>query len=181
MLVATAFTCLVAGEAPKAHLGVPPTPPAEFAAAVDSQPPAERAPAEAVGGTAAAPLHVAPETPAAADGVPPAPAAAEPDSEDEGHEATSPAPAKRRRRGRIPAEERFHRGLGAIRTRRHGVAQLAKTSDGDPSNHAEAMRDDSAMWGTSERSEIGNHEDKGSWSYIERSALPAGRRIVKLT
>ena len=43
------------------------------------------------------------------------------------------------------------------------------------------MRDDSAMWGTSERSEIGNHEDKGSWSYIERSTLPAGRRIVKLT
>eukprot|EP00966_Prymnesium_polylepis_P026839 620122-Prymnesium_polylepis.1 len=67
-----------------------------------------------------------------------------------------------------PREERFHRGLGAIRTRARGAAHLAKTSEGDPSNHGEAMRDDPFAWGQSEISEIGNHEGKGSWSYIIR-------------
>jgi hypothetical protein len=43
------------------------------------------------------------------------------------------------------------------------------------------MRMDAAGWGTSEASEINNHESKGSWSYIPRSDLPSGRRIVKLT
>jgi hypothetical protein len=171
LLVATSFTCLISGEAPKAHhedLGAPAQQLGEPAiAAAEPQTPA--APAAPAG-------PAAPLAPAAADDAVPALVPGETDDE-----ADAPAPPKRRRRSHIPAEERFHRGLGAIQTRRRGMARLAKSSDGDPSNHGEAMRDDAELWGASERDEIDNHEGKASWSYVERRTLPAGRRIVKLT
>mmetsp|Transcript_32844 Transcript_32844/g.79785 ORF Transcript_32844/g.79785 Transcript_32844/m.79785 type:complete len:1719 (+) Transcript_32844:1464-6620(+) len=80
----------------------------------------------------------------------------------------------------------FRRGLGPIHLRprsQAGTAHSARSScnSSDPTSHSEAMRLDASGWSASEASEIANHERAQSWSYIERDALPAGRRIVRLT
>ena len=166
MLVANTFVQLITGAPPLAAPTVPAAPP----------PLMPLTPATPVA-PAATPAPGAEEA-----GVAPTADAAEPTEGDAPDPpAGSPTRPRHRRRSRIPAEERFHRGLGAIRTRARGSAHLAKTSEGDPSNHGEAMRDDPTAWGQSEIGEIGNHESKGSWSYILRSEMPSGRRIVKLT
>eukprot|EP00966_Prymnesium_polylepis_P165689 3829933-Prymnesium_polylepis.1 len=43
------------------------------------------------------------------------------------------------------------------------------------------MELDPVGWLNSELAEILNHEKNKSWAYIDRSTLPRGRRIVKLT
>ena len=134
------------------------------------------APAPDAGVAPSVPIAGAPE-PSPAPDASPSPAAVEPDSEDG---APSPPPPRARRR-HIPAEERFHRGLGAIHTRSRGHVSLAKRGADDPANHRHAMELDPVGWLNSELAEILNHEKNGSWAYIDRSALPRGRRIVKLT
>ena len=59
-------------------------------------------------------------------------------------------------------------------------AALAKPSTVDPKNQAEAYRRDKDGWQKSEAKELTNHKANGSWEYIDRSALPRGRRLVKL-
>ena len=57
----------------------------------------------------------------------------------------------------------------------------ARGADGSPANRREAIADDEEGWITAEGGEITNHESKTSWTYHSRSALPHGRRLVKLT
>ena len=59
-------------------------------------------------------------------------------------------------------------------------AALAKPSTTDPKTQADAYRADKPNWMKSELKELKNHEDNGSWEYIPASALPRGRRLVKM-
>ena len=60
------------------------------------------------------------------------------------------------------------------------MAALAKPSSVDPKGQADAYSRDKPGWQKSEAKELKNHEDNGSWEYIDASALPRGRRLVKL-
>eukprot|EP00965_Chrysotila_dentata_P171295 5652998-Pleurochrysis_carterae.AAC.1 len=42
------------------------------------------------------------------------------------------------------------------------------------------MADDRAGWSAAEQAEIANHTSNRSWTYIDRSDVPAGRSIVRL-
>ena len=119
----------------------------------------------------AAPAAEAPPPPS------PPPLAAPPPSPD------TPSPARQQRRRRIPADELFQRSLGSIRDslRPRGAAKQARGADGSPANRREAIANDEEGWTTAEGGEIANHESKTSWTYHPRSALPRGRRLVKLT
>merc|ERR1712086_532188 len=61
-----------------------------------------------------------------------------------------------------------------------GAALLAKPSTVDPKSQADAYSRDKPGWQKSEAKELKNHEDNGSWEYIDASQLPRGRRLVKL-
>ena len=127
------------------------------------------------------PSYTPPETPEPAPAIAPAAAPVEPDSPPE--ELTPPSPHSRRRKKE--PHELFRRGLGAIRTRSSGSADLAKKPTGpdDPINHDHAIRLDAEGWGEkgAEGKEILNHHNNKSWSYILSSEKPRGRHIIKLT
>ena len=55
------------------------------------------------------------------------------------------------------------------------------TALGDPSNHREAMDQDEEGWRPSEIKEIKAHRRNGSFTEIDRSELPKGRRLVRMT
>eukprot|EP00965_Chrysotila_dentata_P178016 5880610-Pleurochrysis_carterae.AAC.1 len=42
------------------------------------------------------------------------------------------------------------------------------------------MADDRAGWTAAERAEIANHSSNRSWTYVDRSDVPANRAIVRL-
>ena len=52
---------------------------------------------------------------------------------------------------------------------------------GDPTNHREAMEMDAEAWRPSEIKELKAHRRNGSFSEIDRSELPKGRRLVRMT
>ena len=70
--------------------------------------------------------------------------------------------------------EELNRPGGTLR------AALAKPGSTDPKTQADAYRMDKPNWVKSEMKELKNHEDNGSWEYIPASALPRGRRLVKM-
>ena len=49
----------------------------------------------------------------------------------------------------------------------------------DPKNRADAMARDREGWTAAETDELRNHNSNGSWTVINRSKLPHGRRLVK--
>ena len=65
--------------------------------------------------------------------------------------------------------------------RRRARALKAASANGEPANHREAMLYDSVNWGKAEVTEIENHRSNGSFTEIDRSAVPKGRRLVRLT
>eukprot|EP00965_Chrysotila_dentata_P102239 3375772-Pleurochrysis_carterae.AAC.1 len=42
------------------------------------------------------------------------------------------------------------------------------------------MAEDHIGWSAAERAEIANHTSNQSWTYIDRSEVPAGRSLVRL-
>ena len=64
----------------------------------------------------------------------------------------------------------------------HGAANLARPSklSGDPRNRKEALAADSEGWTISMDKEIKNHSDCGSWVWMRRNDVPAGRHLIKL-
>ena len=52
---------------------------------------------------------------------------------------------------------------------------------GDPSNHHEAMRMNESGWRPAELAEIQNHLTNQSWTEIDASEVPHGRRLVRMT
>jgi len=61
-----------------------------------------------------------------------------------------------------------------------GRAHLATPSAGDPKGQKEAYAQNRDGWRLSERAELDNHQKNGSFEWIDRSAVPRGRRLVKL-
>ena len=61
-----------------------------------------------------------------------------------------------------------------------GFAGLAKPTSADPKGQKEAYKADYEGWRASERAELDNHESNRSFQWIDRSRVPAGRRLVKL-
>ena len=59
-------------------------------------------------------------------------------------------------------------------------AALAKPSAADPKSQTEAYAQNEVGWKASELKELKNHQDNGSWEYIDANQLPRGRRLVKL-
>ena len=60
-------------------------------------------------------------------------------------------------------------------------ARKAKASSTDPKNHREAMTLDQVGWTKAEETEIANHISNGSWTEIDQSEMPRGRRLVRMT
>ena len=58
---------------------------------------------------------------------------------------------------------------------------LLAGASGDPSNHNEAMRMNEKGWRPAELAEIQNHLTNKSWTEIDASEVPAGRRLVRMT
>ena len=59
----------------------------------------------------------------------------------------------------------------------------SSTSQMDPKNHYEAMRDDAEGWSEAELAELKNHQDNQSFTLMDRSKFESeapGRRLVKL-
>lgn len=61
-----------------------------------------------------------------------------------------------------------------------GSAFLAAPSAADPKSRKEALKMDKEGWMAAERKELDNHALNKSWSLIDRSHVPAGRRLVRL-
>ena len=57
----------------------------------------------------------------------------------------------------------------------------ARTGPEDPPNQRTAYLWDKPGWRAAERDEWSSHEKNKSWTNIDRSQLPAGRRLVKFT
>eukprot|EP00965_Chrysotila_dentata_P002518 81550-Pleurochrysis_carterae.AAC.2 len=64
--------------------------------------------------------------------------------------------------------------------RRTGCAFAVSHACTDQRTRKQAMADDHVGWGAAERAEIGNHISNRSWTYIDRSDVPANRSIVRL-
>eukprot|EP00966_Prymnesium_polylepis_P236794 5476454-Prymnesium_polylepis.1 len=60
-------------------------------------------------------------------------------------------------------------------------ALSARTGPDDPSNQRGAYQRDKPGWQGAEKTELGSHAKNKSWTDIDRSKLPAGRRLVKFT
>lgn len=65
--------------------------------------------------------------------------------------------------------------------KRHYVCAALLTAQGDPSNHKEAMLLDEAKWRPSEAKEIKALRRNESFTEVDRSELPKGRRLVRMT
>eukprot|EP00965_Chrysotila_dentata_P115778 3826318-Pleurochrysis_carterae.AAC.1 len=125
-------------------------------------------------------------TPASATVSAPEPSQATPDSSsppaDAGHDA------------RTSEQEPFRRGLGAYPLRSRpspalllrrptrkphwgrntGCAFAVSHASTDPRTRKQAMAEDHIGWSAAERAEIANHVSNQSWTYIDRSEVPAG-------
>ena len=62
-----------------------------------------------------------------------------------------------------------------------GRACLATATPSDPTSRADAHRMDHDGWSASEQKELDNHKTNGSFEWIDKSAVPHGRQLVKLT
>ena len=73
--------------------------------------------------------------------------------------------------------------LGSSTSFASGACLRADSADA-PATHASAMHMDKEsgepIWARSEAGEIGNHKRNASWTLIQRSELPRGRRVHKL-
>ena len=158
------------------------------------------APGPGITGSADKPSEEATSSPSATENQPPTP-----DVEAVGDD--SPSPIKRKHR-RKTADEHFQRGAGPIATRsRSALPSLALRANntfniprdfwrgtsgcklasrapllGDPTNRKGMLKDpDVAGWLEAEKAELKNHVDNKSYKFLDRSALPAGRKPVRMT
>ena len=85
-------------------------------------------------------------------------------------------------RSRTGAAFLVQRGPLTSRFIRPGTGCLRKVSSTslDPRSRKEAIAENEEMWSGAESKEIHNHEENQSWKYIPRSAVLAGRRLVRL-
>ena len=64
---------------------------------------------------------------------------------------------------------------------RLGCAYLgARAGDDSPKNRRQAMSEDRSGWTKAELSELDNHSRNESWTYVDRSTVPTGRRVIRL-
>ena len=61
-----------------------------------------------------------------------------------------------------------------------GFAHQARAGPNDPVSQKDAYRRDRNGWKESEAAELTNHESNKSWTLIDRSDLPPGRKLVRL-
>ena len=61
-----------------------------------------------------------------------------------------------------------------------GRATLASPSAADPKSRTQAHKLDRVGWLAAEAKELASHLANASWTLIDRSAMPAGRRLVRL-
>ena len=85
-------------------------------------------------------------------------------------------------RSRGPVAYLVHRGPLSSHSIQSGTGCLRKVSSTslDPRTRKEAQIDNPKEWTGAECKEIKNHENNQSWSYIPRSEVPMGRRLVRL-
>ena len=77
--------------------------------------------------------------------------------------------------------EAFTSGMSAGRALRVAAPTNSPDSTPTPKNHWDAMKLDEEGWTAAELKEIQNHRTNESWEVIPRSALPKGRKLVKMT
>lgn len=66
-------------------------------------------------------------------------------------------------------------------TSSYGALVASDQASSDPTNHRQAMAIDRVGWSGAELKEIKAHRRNASWTEIDRSDLPKGRRLVKMT